>query len=222
MSTKHTKVNRRAAVLGACAAITMATAAASGASAATAPTTSTGWGAYGAETVTSGSFTVAPDGAVSGTLPPGYTKRRPPVDAAAPETAAKIQAASASKASGLKTSSATAAAASKKVKAHAADNNPEGCVTAFSYISGGLFYKGQMAGCAYGNPLWLHTYLNADGTRVQDGSTLNCYSSTSCSVPYDGYTAAPHCRQFVNYAHGINRTTGGDSTAWQVHSPWAC
>jgi hypothetical protein len=31
-----------------------------------------------------------------------------------------------------------------------------------------------------------------------------------------------NCREFINYAHGINRTTGGDSTAYQIHDPSAC
>ena len=92
-------------------------------------------------------------------------------------------------------------------------------VSAISTISGdGLRYKGQMAGCHYGH-LWLHTFLNANGTRVQDGVTLDCYSTTYCSVPYVLYGAAPHCRIFRNYAHGHNYSTGGNDTAWQDHFP---
>jgi hypothetical protein len=165
-----------------------------------------------------------PRGKVSGTLPPGYTKNNPPVDLAAPETAQKIR--EATDASDLKVRSiATAAKAKKakaKAKAKAAVTSTSGCVSAISSVNAsGLSYKGQMAGCSFGT-LWMHTYLNANGVRVQDGNYNTCYSSTSCSVPNDLYSGNPACRTFVNYAHGINRSTGGDSTAYTVWAPWRC
>ncbi|HMJ35190.1 MAG TPA: hypothetical protein VK501_14865 [Baekduia sp.] len=219
-------IARRGAALGTVGALALGgVAAAESATSPTAAPTGTaatqGWGAYGPETVISGSFSISPSGTVTGTLPPGYTKARPPVDAAAPETAARIRAST--NTAGLSEFAAPTASAAhhRTVKARAA-SNPAGCVTAFSTIdSGGLSYKGQMAGCRYGH-LWLHTYLNANGVRVDDYPANDCYNTTSCSVPYTKYTGAPNCRQFVNYAHGINRTTGGDDTAYQVHNPWAC
>lgn len=183
---------------------------------------SLGWGAYGPEATYTGSFSVAPDGSVSGTLPPGYTKEHPPVDPAWPETAKRIQ--NSTDASRLHTFPTIArAAVAHRVKARAADLNPSGCVTAFSYIdvNFGLYYKGQMAGCSYGD-LSLHVYLKANGVTVSDPGSHQCYSSTSCSVPYFLYSGAPNCREFINYAHGINHTTGGDHTAYQIHDPWSC
>lgn len=191
-----------------------------------------GWAGYSATPTESGNFTISGDGqTVSGTLPPGFSKENPPSDAADPGMAQRIK--NAPHSAGLHVSAPTLATPIQagfasvmsrrptRSRTVAADNNPVGCVTAISVINGGLDYKGQMAGCAYGH-LWLHTYLNAYSTRVQDGITLDCYSTTHCSVPYSFYTANPNCRTFYNYAHGHNYTTGGDSIAWQQHAPWAC
>ena len=37
-----------------------------------------GWAPYANGTVTTGSFSIAPNGSVTGTLPPGFTKDNPP------------------------------------------------------------------------------------------------------------------------------------------------
>lgn len=196
--------------------------AASAPSSAASVSVSQGWGAYGPEAVISGHFSIAPDGSVSGTLPPGFTKANPPVDPLNPYTAERIR--NSSDTSGLRTFTSGVSASISRVhhviRARVAGN--AGCVNSQSVIGpSGLSYKGNMAGCRVGH-LWIHTYLNANGVRVQDGDTNDCYSTTSCSVPYNTYTGAPACRQFVNYSHGINRTTGGDDTAYDVHSPYAC
>ncbi len=182
----------------------------------------TGWEGYDAgQVVLSGSYSVTADGVAKGTLPPGYTADAPPSDPSDPELADAVE--EATQTSALKTAALPAIAArSGRPRARAADQPHAGCVTAISVIGpDGLSYKGQMAGCRRGH-LWLHTLLRADGVGVSDYPPLDCYNTTECSVPYRTYTGQPHCREFINYAHGWNRTSGNQDTAWQLHLPWYC
>jgi hypothetical protein len=200
----------------------------------TASPSASGWANYPSAPAASGSFSISPDGkTVSGTLPPGFTKLNPPSDPDDPGMAQKIK--NATNTSDLHTSPAPTLATTARtfatmarshVRAHAADLPHSGCVSAQSVIGPtGIDYKGTMAGCASG-VLWLHIYLNRYGTRWQDNDPHICGTSgghvTSCSVPYTHYGGDPSCAIWYNYAHGVNTTTGGDSTAWQEHDPYAC
>jgi hypothetical protein len=186
----------------------------------------------------SGSFQILPDGSVVGTLPPGYSKANPPSDAADPSMARRIQASPdttqlktlpsvatllAQRATTLSSPVAVTATKHRPVAKAAATEDTNGCVTAYSYVNTtgvhGLYYKGEMHNCAYGH-LWMHTYLNANGSLVQDGDTHDCYNTTGCGVGYVGYTADPARRTFTNYAHGHNYSTGGDSIAYTVWAPF--
>ncbi|MDX8152273.1 hypothetical protein SK069_11750 [Patulibacter brassicae] len=90
-----------------------------------------------------------------------------------------------------------------------------GCVSLFvNGIPGtGLGYHGNMAGCKRGT-LWLHTYVNNAKTdkRIQEGHENTCKNTTSCTVQEQIYTGST--KVITIYAHGINRTTGGNDTAW--------
>jgi hypothetical protein len=181
------------------------------------------WAAYEGVEAIRGSVHVAADGReVWGTLPPGYSIAQF-VDQPGLETLAAVIAAGADT-SGLVPyardgGSNNTVAGALGLAASARDESHNGCVSAFSYIrSDGLRYKGQMAGCRRGT-LWLHIYLNANGRRVDDGGHNTCSNSTECSLPYAYYGEAPRCRVFTNYAHGRNRTTGGEDYAWEEHHP---
>lgn len=74
-----------------------------------------------------------------------------------------------------------------------------------------------MAGCYPTGNLWLHTYLNLNSTRVQDGETNSCGGS-SCSVVNSEYRMGRGI--YYNYAHG--RVSGYDQYEWQLWDNCGC
>ena len=173
----------------------------------------------GAKLVASGTFSLSADGTtVSGVLPPGFSADEPPVDPGDPGYAKRF--AAATNRQGLSVAAWSPAAPASFGGAAVQAQPFVGCVSAISSISGAsIYYKGQMAGCRRGN-LWLHTYLNRFSSRVQDGGTITCANSTSCSVPNSAYRMSQGT--YYNYAHGRNLTTGGDDTAWQEWYQCGC
>lgn len=190
---------------------TLTTVAAVLASVAMAPAAQASTESVGYSEIAHGAYTVQ-NGVISGELPPGTTQATVPTDPSDPTEALLVRSA---RPSGLKTANAPTDP-SGGVSARASYH--DGCVTLFvDGVPGtGLAYHGQMAGCARGE-LYLHTYVRqgAAGPIIDNGPSNTCANSTSCSVTTDYYTGNEPVITFA--AHGRNRTTGGDSTAWATY-----
>ncbi len=158
--------------------------------------------------VDSGVYTIA-NGQISGELPPGATLKTLAADPDDPTHQGLIKSA---KPKNLRSADGRDNVAGV-VTPFASYN--DGCVTLFVNGAGaaGMAYKGQMAGCRRGN-LYLHTYVRSGGNGpiIHDGAENECAGTTECSVPVDYYKGTAPVITFA--AHGRNRTTGGDSTAW--------
>lgn len=183
-----------------------------------------GWGDVKEWETASAFLTISPDGAVSGTLPPGYSQENPPDVPGDPSIAAAIKAAPEGAIRTVEFGEAEKVAprtfsTASTVMPFA---NPDGCVWAEATISpAGISYGGYMTRCRHGN-LGIATFLRADGATVQGAMWRYCNNTTGCRGIDRTYTGTPGCRIFTNWAEGKNYTTGGHSMASQAWRNASC
>ncbi len=162
--------------------------------------------------IDSGVIVIAPDGSVSGELPPGTSKQHPPTDPNDPSFAARIRNGADA---GLRRADGRPERRTSRSAASVAADDPPPCSRVVVNVvpTLGIGYRGEMLDCEQGD-LTLHTWVEDEtGAMTQDGAYMSCPQTTACAT--EERFVAPSMYVKV-LARGQNLTTGYDHTDWQA------
>ena len=182
--------------------------------------------------VATGSFSIGTDGAVTGTLPYGFSLADPPSDPADPSMREKIvrgnkdhlKILDRADFAPVATRSATTASKSGYKNARRSQflEHVAGCVhmQGSGDPYGNFTYHGYMTACSSG-PLWCHEYRNVNFGGAWDyieDTPANSGSGGYCGLPTiafwsSNFANASWARE-IFYTHGKNSRTNGDDTTF--------